>query len=96
MTPQSDKTPYSCIVAGRKLKVYADDHPPPHCHVFANFDEGGTIRVNLDSGERFSGDEMNRAAVREWPKIQKAIIVLLPVLVAAWQRLNPRIHGGQP
>ena len=94
MTPQSDKTPYSCIVSGRKLKVYADDHPPPHCHVFANYDDAGTIRVNLDTGERFATDELNRAAMREWPTIHKAIKLLLSELLAAWTRLNPRIHGA--
>jgi hypothetical protein len=71
-----------CIVRDGKFSiyVYADDHNPPHCHVFWGGDKEAV--VDLNPVAQSEGDRLPRAGL-------ELVRDHLAELLDAWNRLNP-------
>jgi hypothetical protein len=71
-----------CIVkeGGYSIYVYANDHAPPHCHVFWAGDKEAV--VELDPIAAVAGDRLPRAGIALVRAHQGE-------LIDAWNRLNP-------
>lgn len=63
--------------------VYANDHPPPHCHIRRN--DGDEIVVTLPLMEPLYGGELTK---KEFQAIQDNIDTLL----IAWEAYNPDLN----
>ena len=55
-------------VSGATIKVYTNDHPPPHVHVFY---QGQAVRLKITDGDKVQKDEPELPArimrdVRQW------------------------------
>ncbi len=71
-----------CIVRDGtyRVYVYANDHNPPHCHVF--WDGYKVAVVNLLPVSHSQGDRLPRRGV-------ELVRANVDELLAAWQELNP-------
>ncbi len=63
-----------------KIYVYANDHNPPHCHVF--WERFKVSVVYLNPVAEGPGDRLPRRG-------RQLVIEHLDELMAAWDRLNP-------
>lgn len=67
---------------GIKIKVNANDHNPPHCHVEGN---GGKARFDLAEMEFMESEGFTRKDLEE---IRAAIELYLPEIWATWRELH--------
>jgi hypothetical protein len=66
-----------------KIKVYANDHPPPHCHLIRS--DGSVIRFALPTLVILTGPELTR--------IEKEMILKsIDKICAEYEKLNPDNH----
>lgn len=65
-----------------KIFVYADDHPPPHCHVIRR---GIETRVTVPALLILSGPKLNRME-------ESMILDQIELLCAEFDKLNPVKH----
>lgn len=65
-----------------KLHIYANDHPPPHCHVQV---KGKETRVILPSLKILSGPSLSS-------EVLEFLLDRLDVLCTAYDELNPKQH----
>lgn len=63
-----------------KVYVYANDHPPPHCHVV--FTDGTSISVNIPLIKPMYGATISK-------EVKNAIEEVLDTICDAWDSLNP-------
>jgi len=66
-----------------KVFIYADDHPPPHCHVRRG--NGIVTRVILPTLEILSGPSLSRSE-------KELLIDKLDDLCEAYDQKNPKKH----
>jgi Domain of unknown function (DUF4160) len=65
------------------IRIYADDHPPPHFHVKSPSFEA-IIDIETLAVSRGAISVQARGAVMQWIKANRAAIV------KEWNRINPR------
>ena len=66
-----------------KIKVYANDHPPPHCHLIRT--DGSVTRVALPTLLILTGLELSRSE-------KEMILEKIDKICAEYEKLNPNNH----
>jgi hypothetical protein len=62
-----------------KIYVYADDHPPPHCHV--RYNDGSEMSIDLPLLKPRYGETISK-------EVEKILKLNLDELCEAWEKLN--------
>ena len=80
--------PEICRFFGIIIRVYFDDHPPPHFHAVYGDDEA---KIDIPNGNVISGRLPPKALslVQEWRKLRQA------ELMVAWQRARQQQYPGR-
>ena len=80
--------PEICRFFGIIIRIYFDDHPPPHFHAVCGDDEA---KIDIETSKVISGNLPRRALslVSQWRKLHQA------ELYVCWQRARQQLQPGR-
>lgn len=78
------------LECGVTLRVFPNDHPPPHVHIELKSHPGSKLRVRLDTGE-YMDDPPKGLNTKKLKGFSAAIAESHPVLAAWWEE-----YHGEP